>query len=247
MSMAIGYNINKAEEVVENIAAKYNDLGNYMGSEWPSVTKALHDNWVGDDEADFEKELANRINTLYRDARNLAVSCTETICNLGNAWIEFQSNNTLSGAKAESSAGWLTDKSVTTSSIKTYDAVSANPPSLNGDTDRGLTNENSAAAIMSVVGDYVEGIKAKTTELFSEVDSNIAFYGEQTSSINKYIESCGTAISEVSVAIKDLHEALETLAGTSYVNASSSVSEQVTEGISQVADSLSNLGDSRWV
>lgn len=247
MAMAIGYNINKAEEVVESIAAKYNALGNSIGDDWPSIIDSLHANWVGDDEADFEKKLAERINTLYSNSYTLAKSCVETICGLCNAWIEFQSKNTLDGSTAASTSGWFTDKEATAAKIKNLGTiVKADPPTLDGNTDRGLASDSSASSIKSTVESYVNGIKAKASELFSEVDSNSAFFGEQSSSINNYIEKCGNAIAEVSVAIKDLYDALDVLAGTSYTTASSDVSDQINSGASSVEEVSTNLGESRW-
>lgn len=246
MAMAIGYNIKKAEEVAENIAVKYNALGNSIADEWPSIVDALHANWVGEDEADFETKFAERINNLYFNSSTLAKSCVETIGALCNAWIEFQQKNTLEGS-TENNGGLSADVSTVLKTIGTLDKiVNADPPTLDKNTDRGLADVNSANTIKTKVADYVKAIKAKSSELFSEVDSNSAFFGDQASSVNNYIEKCGNAIAEVSVAIQDLHDALDKLAGINYTASVEEVSTQITKGASSVEEISTNLGNSRW-
>lgn len=246
MAMAIGYNIKKAEEVAENIADKYSALGNSIADEWPSIVDALHTNWVGEDEADFETKFAERVNTLYSNSSELAKSCIRTIGELCNAWIEFQQKNTLE-VSAANNGSLSADVDTALAKIGTQDKiVNADPPTLDNNTDRGLADVNSANTIKTKVADYVKAIKAKASELFSEVDSNSAFFGDQASSVNNYIEKCGNAIAEVSVAIKDLHNALDILAGTNYSDSVEQVSTQIDKGTSSVEEISTNLGDSRW-
>ena len=87
MAMAIGYNVKNAREVANNIKRAYNDLGRYTESEWNNIVRTLQREWIGVDEQDFEKKLAERICTLYVDAHNVANGAINTISNLANAWI----------------------------------------------------------------------------------------------------------------------------------------------------------------
>ena len=96
--MNIGYNVNKAKELMENIARAYENMGIYTKEQWEGVYRTLQSNWVGEDEQDFETKLAARICTLYVNAYNLAQSSLDTIVGLVNAWYQFQKKNTLDGS-----------------------------------------------------------------------------------------------------------------------------------------------------
>ena len=100
MAFAIGYNVKQANELMDNIAEAYKNLGIYTNEQWKGVVDALQANWVGEDEQDFEQKLAQRICNLYINASKLAEGCVNTIAGLSQAWYDFQSRNILDGESA---------------------------------------------------------------------------------------------------------------------------------------------------
>ena len=91
----IGYNVKRANELMESIAQAYKDLGIYTKEQWDGVLYILQGQWIGEDEQDFEKRLADRICTLYLNASELANNSIETIAGLAQAWHDFQQKNTI--------------------------------------------------------------------------------------------------------------------------------------------------------
>lgn len=250
--MHIGYNVNKANELMENIANAYENMGIYTQQQWEGVYKTLQSNWIGEDEQDFETKLAERICNLYVNAYNLAQSSIDTIDGLVTAWYQFQQKNTLSGESSSGNkGGWFgiggnkfgTDKP----SIKKDDKiVESHLVQLTNDTNRGLQAADSKAKIQTSVDTFVNQIKAQTATLFDEIQTNQAFFGEQTSTIKSYITKVGDAIAEVTIAIKDMYTALDQLVGTSYTTAETDISGQFDTASGNVEQSLNDLGSSRW-
>lgn len=248
----IGYNVNKANELMNNIAEAYKNMGIYTRDQWEGVYKTLQSNWVGEDEQDFETKLAQRICDLYINAYNLAQSSIDTIDGLITAWHEFQQKNTLSGGASAGKQGGIfgigankfgTDKPTISKNDK---IVEAHLVALDNSTDRGLQSSDSKTKIQSSIDTFVGQIKSKTNDLFDEIQTNQAFFGEQTTTIKNYITKVGDAIAEVTIAIKDMYTALDQLTGSSYTKATEDVSSQFTEANSKVDQSLNDLGQTRW-
>ena len=254
--MNIGYNVNKAKDLMENIARAYENMGIYTKEQWEGVYRTLQTHWVGEDEQDFETKLAARICNLYLNAYNLAQSSIDTIIGLVNAWHEFQKKNTLDGSasagnKGFGGLGWgilgANQFSIEAPQIrKIEDIVQPHLVSLTNDTNRGLKDASSKATIQTAVDTFVAQIKAQTAALFDEIQTNQAFFGEQTNTIKSYITKVGDAIAEVTIAIKDMYSALDQLVGTSYTSAQSDIQNQFTQASTSVEQSLTDLGSTRW-
>lgn len=243
MAFAIGYNVKQANELMDKVADAYKNLGIYTKDQWNAVTDVLQREWVGEDEQDFEKRLAERICTLYVNACELATSCVNTIGGLAQAWYEFQQKNTLSGEVAEGKGRFNVD----IPKIKMDDQIiKAKPKSISNNDDRGLREASSKTTIQTAVSDFVGEIKKKTEGLFGEIEANNAFFGDQTAGIKSYIDKVGYAIGEVTAAVKDMYTALDTLASSSYTTATSDISQQFTTASTNVENSLNDLGTSRW-
>lgn len=244
--MHIGYNVNKAKELMENIAKAYENMGIYTKDQWEGVYRTLQTNWVGEDEQDFETKLAERICNLYVNAYNLAQSSIDTIDGLVTAWHQFQQKNTLSGEGSFSGFGsnkFGIDKPV----IKKDDKiVEPHLVQLDNNTSRGLKDASSKTNIQTAIDTFVGQIKSQTATLFDEIQTNQAFFGEQTSTIKTYIAKVGDAIAEVTIAIKDMYSALDQLVGTSYASAQSDIQSQFDQAGGSVEQSLTDLGSSRW-
>lgn len=258
MAFAIGYKVSKTNELMEKIKTSYEDMKLYITDGWDNVISTLHDHWVGEDEQDFEMKLAERICNLYENAYNLAQGSLDTIEGLAISWNNFQKNNTLDGSTSAGFGGsglggflgigqagnsFGIEKPVITHENQ---VVRAKLITISDDDDRGLQQLNSASAIQEAVGGFVNSVKEKTNNLFNEIQTNEAFFGDQTTTIKNYIEKTGDAIAEVTVALKDMHTALETLAGSSYNRASEDVISQFNDAQSKMDQSLNDLGNSRW-
>ena len=243
MAFAIGYNINQANQLMDNVSEAYKNLGIYTKDQWEPVVNTLQQEWVGEDEQDFEKRLAERICNLYVNSYSLVENCINTIAGLAQSWIDFQEKNTLSGEAAEGKS----KNKIDIPKIKREDQiVKSKPKSIGSDEDRGLRDASSKTNIQGAVERFVNEIKNKTNGLFTEIESNTSFFGEQTTAIKAYVEKVGVAVGEVTVAVKDMYDALENLANSSYSTASADISQQFSQANTDVENSLNDLGSTRW-
>lgn len=241
--LEIGYNISQAKRLMEDIAKNYKDLQNNITSEWENVLKTLRQEWVGEDEESFAQEFSKRIKELYTNAHKLAKGACETIANLAVAWQKFQANNTLSGETVGNSAA----NTIEIPDIPYSDDVAPfEIIQFDEGTSKGLKSAGSAGTIQATVSDYANNIKTAAQNMFSEIQSSNAFFGDQTASIDAFVAAVGQSIGEVVVAVKDLYTALETLANSNYTSSVQSVTETMGENKTSVENSTDELGQSKW-
>lgn len=243
MAIAIGYNVSEANKLMDDVAKAYKDLGKAIEDEWDPIVKTMRDEWIGEDQQDFEKKLAQRLCDLYNNSYALADGCCETIVGLTQAWYDFQQSNTIDGSAAEGKGKFKPDKPNIT---KKDPVVKSTPKSIGANDDRGLKAESSAATIKTSVDTYVSNIKTKASTIFSDIESSKAFFGDQVTSINSYIQKVGEAIAEVVVAVKDMYDRIDALAGSQYTSSVEQVKTQFDQNATTVEGSLNDLGSSRW-
>ena len=246
MAFAVGFNISKGRELMENVAKQYNELQLYLGNEWETVYKGLQTEWVGEDEISFEKNFADRINQLNEDAYYLVRNTIFQINHLIESWVEFQSQNVIvGGAAPEVNYSQFIEGVPDVNFVNPV--VQAHPQQITADMDRGLVSESSRSKLEEVVTNFVSEVKAKTSGLFESIEVNQAFFGDQTASIKSYVEQVGKSVGEVSTSVKDLHDALEQLTGTNYQQATSEVNDILNKYTSDVENKVSETyAGKRW-
>lgn len=241
MALEIGYNVKKAEELMKSLEKSYKEIKVYTQDEWETLYKVMRDNWVGEDEQDFEQQFVRRICKLYVDAANLVKSAVETVGGLANVWIEFQNKNTITGEAAEGKVKGKVD----IPTIKPEDnIIKYKSFSISENTDRGLKTATSGAAIQKAMSTYVDTIKNKIANLFAEINASTAFFGNQTSSLDKYVEQTRASVTDVILAVKDMYENINVLANTSYSSAMESVTSQIDSASSSMSEATGNI--SKW-
>ena len=243
MAFAVGYNIGKAQQLTEDISSAYQELSTTISQKWDEVVTVLQNNWVGEDEQSFEATFAKKINTLYSNANTLTKSAIDAIEGLTQSWHTFQKTNVLEGGETVSSGSFSFTRAVIP---ENSELVALKQVDLSENTDRGLATESSAGNIKTSVEGYVQEVKSKAETLFDSIVTDSAFFGEQASSIKDFIKKTGDAVAEVSVAVKDLHEALDKVAGQNYTASTASVQETMQTGMTTLESNLTELGSSRW-
>lgn len=245
MATAVGYNIAKSKEVMEQIVNQYCDLIANMDDEFQGISATLQREWIGEDEQSFEQELAKRFDILQFEAYNLASNCVHTIGGLAQAWFNFQKMNVLEGGSyvGEATSGIEIPEipepmeGFFTANIITFDAS----------TDRGLASVSSATTIKDAISTAVNTVRKKINNICENVNVSGAFFGDQVSSINTYVEKVGIALGEVMTAIKDMYDQIDKLAGSQYnTTIQNQINEQFTQASSDLDSSLDSIGSSRW-
>lgn len=243
MAERTGYNIARIKELMTNIEQCYNNLGSTIQTGWENMSATLRREWVGEDEQDFETKLGERISSMFVNTYDLANNSLTTIYDLAKAWYDFQNKNTLTGADAVGSVTFGLEPVTLTKNDKIINVVLT---TIGDDVDRGLVNGNSAEVIKQALVDYKASIQSKINEMIESVTVDTAFFGSQSYNIKWFVEQVGTAMGEVLSAIKDMHDALDVLANSSYTKASESVGGNIYNAGHTLNSSLNDLGESRW-
>ena len=55
----IGYNVDKINELMTNIAKNYKELGQKMSEGWSGISSTMESEWIGPDEVSYETALAD--------------------------------------------------------------------------------------------------------------------------------------------------------------------------------------------
>ena len=126
------------------------------------------------------------------------------------------------------------------------DIIIVKTEELELNTDRGLRNINSADIIQNEISEYVESIKKRIKTLFDSININSAFFGDQVSKLDEFIETIETALGEVLIAVKDLNDSLSKLAGTAYNSLQSSMLEKISSSNSNIDRVVSDLNENKW-
>lgn len=238
--LEIGYNVGKAKDLMESVKTQFESLKSTISDGWTDVQSTLHTEWIGQDEISFEAKFAERVNDLYKDAATLATNCCGVVADLVNGWSNFQANNILNDAQAG------TATTIEALTFSADEVISAQAEDIDESTDLGLKSSGSAETIQTSVSEYVSSIQTQAQNLFEEIKSNEAFFGDQTTTIDSYISSCGVAIGEVVTAVQDLHTALTELANSQYNKNVENITEAVTNEESNVNKIGDELGAAKW-
>ena len=251
----IGYNLYRAYNTMEEIAAKYNALGNYVSEEWPIIRNVLRNNWVGPDEQGYEQSLVNKISACYRNASVLAQNAVSVIRDYALRWVESQRTNVLSTGSTvvENYMGALTS---TSAYGRVKDGVIIKPidpvvkfdqiTKYDEEANFGLMSESSSIDIQTSIENYIIQIQAKTAEVFKDTSAALAFFGVQQQSVDSFIETVSTTVGIMATAIKDLHEALNQVAKANYQSMQTTGIEALAKSSASIEQSVEELGSSRW-
>lgn len=242
----IGYNIDKAGELIWNVKNRYKNLGSTIKDAWSPVQNKLHTEWVGPDELSFERVFAEKLCTSYVVANDFVKQVHDVIEAMINDWIEFQETNRLASdlnPSGNRSHSFATVPDADAEIVKAAD-LSFDDTSMN----MGLTSMNSASNIKASISEYVENIKTAVDGMLEPVEEEIksAFFGNQTTSIQKYIDACHNSMKTVLIAVNDMFTEVDKLAGSRYEAQSTDISQSLDSGVSSVEDAISALGNSRW-
>lgn len=250
--MYIGYNIDKINDLQEQIIEAGRSATKELISEFGTLKAVLRANWVGYDEQDFEKKMVGRINTLSLEIKKMVWSSVGVIRDLGYSWADFQDSNILK----ENSDATLGMAQQLKEKITNYDevadiiwnlSVTHEPLEFDSSTDFGLKATNSAETMAQAVRDFVSNVKSHVETFFDEVDSTHAFFGDQqTLGISGYIARVKEAVAEVQSAVHDYFESMKILAGTSYTKADEEVKTGFSETNLMVENVIEDLGSTRW-
>ena len=251
----IGYNLAKAYNMMEEIANKYIALGNYISEEWPSIKNALRINWVGPDEQGYEEILVKKIVDCYGKATLLAQNAINRIQAYALDWVEKQKANTMTtgSASAQDFLATILSSGVYKRIVEGIKLQPIDPiitfekiAQYAEDTNFGLMSDNSAMTVQSVIETFVQKVQQKTSNVFINIATDQAFFGEQKGAVRGFIESVSRTLGVVATAIKDLYEVLNQVAKTNYQNMQSQGMDALSRGASQIEQEVNELGSSRW-
>lgn len=259
MAMAVGYNVQKASDLMQALATKYAGLDQIIVSEYKKVSATLRENWVGEDEQHYEQYLANKFNYLYAQSGKLVEVAVQNIYATTLSWIEFQRENRFKasdGTDLVDSVGVqmyggssISDITAPAIDIKT-NIISYEGFTIPVDADRGLASTDSATTIQNAIGGAVQTIKDAVDAICGELKVSEAFFGDQLTSIEEYMTQVHKSVGEIITAVQDISTALNQMAGEQYTGAgdagmSGYVSGQMTTAAQDMSSTTSDYAG-KW-
>lgn len=246
----VGYNLKYAIDTMKTIESQFKNLGNYLSENWNSVVNVLRVNWVGIDEQGFEQKLSEKIKLCYKNSSDLTQQAINNVQKYANDWIEAQQKNVL---------GELNDLTPITNMpeyIELQEGITITPltdvaefkkiEQYDPGTNFGLMSSSSAAIIKAEITRYVQDIQKRTSNVFSEVPAILAFFGQQTITIQNFIYKVSQTIGILSTAIQDLYDALDLLAKSNYETAEGNLTTNLETVISDIEENIESLESSKW-
>lgn len=287
----IGFDLAKADKLVETIGKTWKKLILYQKDEWKDLRKILRNEWIGPDEQQFEQTFVTRIKELYELSGKTVANTAAAVLLHATTWANWQLQQNkleINGAEANSEdikAQFLTYVAQSTPTLSELSNVQNNVTSSSVPTIiecekeatdwldkytqtekmealveysfkpvnyesgfRGLKNGlQSAQTCRNAVKDFVDKVKQKTNDLFEDINTNKAFFGNQAEVVKKYITSAGDCVYLISSAVKDLDVALDKLAGTNYTaHEETAIADIQTAGTDMETTTTSAIANSKW-
>lgn len=243
--MYIGYNVNKINEVMQEVNAACVSFSSKVGGSFEAVKAVMRREWIGPDQQDFEEELIKRLNKLLENTKLLSINTNENIYNLGCAWADFQDKNTLDG-KSTGVGKQLKGALVKPNKLNVEQIVFSKI-TFDASQNLGLLNEGSISTLQNTLGTFVSDIKRDAKALFDQIDAQNAFFGAgQKNAVKGYLEKVGEAVGVIESSIKDFNEAMVKLTSGAYGTADSDVSSELTKLNSNIDNNLDSYNETRW-
>lgn len=208
----IGYNADEINNLINSLNASYRKLGETMAAGWDIVSSTLGTEWVGPDELTFEKELANRMCTLYYSCKDSVEGMIGNVRALGQAWQDFQNANLMKDVAVLNKVSFdLEAVSLPDYQIETF--VKPAERLFTSSMRMGVTNgEQSATNINKKVTEYVNKIGETVKAMYDTTSSASAFLGTSLSdAINNYLKKMATSFSQVTTQVSDMQTTLTAL------------------------------------
>lgn len=247
MAIGTGYNVKGARDLAAAVETSYTRYGQKISTEYQSLVSVLRSEWIGYDEQDFEAKLAQRICELYGKAYDLTKGTISDIETLINNWIRFQNKNRLTSQSGASvSVDTMQEITIDVNISRNDSIVQFSAITFSENDDLGLTSDNSYSNIKDAAETFKNNLKAQSKELFDAINPANAFFGDQTSKIKNYIEKVGESLEDITLAIKDLYDALDDLTKKSYKTQDNSQEDIAKDGAKALKDSSESVSN-RWV
>lgn len=120
---SIGYNPSEVKKLLNQIGTFMDNIKSSIVTNFVDLRTVLHEQWVGEDEQDYEKALINRINYLYVLACSRSQETANNVFLLRNSWHRFQKNNDVtSGEKGDSKIDSGAEFNYTAENVKIDDS-----------------------------------------------------------------------------------------------------------------------------
>jgi len=235
-----GFNPKVVQELANSIADTFNAVGKHISENWPTIPTVLQENWKGNDEQNFESQIAYRVRDLYNKSTDLVTVAANNMIIGGLSWEETQNTNRLTGA--EGSIETVTyNLEMPTINVEDLSSVKLRENSFAGE-DLAIT-DSTAPAIKAVIEDYVNTIKTKVMSIYESLDSNIetAFYGQQTTKIKAYIEAIAKTLADFNTYLADFYSKVDPLITGTYEARDTEIGEKFEGGKTDIESSTSSL------
>lgn len=183
MNSGVGYNISQVNELMGSMKNGVSTFKGSMQDSWPNLTQAFRNEWVGEDEAAFEKTLAEELGKMFLNCQNVINTAGQFIHNAADAWIQWQ-QQAASSLGGGGQIGGLEEFTPSDLTLEITPTEQSFDPSVN----RGLQSDSSESTLVGAIDQYVSEIKTSLQSIESTLQTGSSFIGaEQKQAIDGFI------------------------------------------------------------
>ena len=234
----ISYNLSAAKEVTEKMGSALGSIKNSMESEWPALVSTFQKNWVGEDEAAFEKVLAKTIFDTFENCQIVVNNASAFIIDAVNAFATFQSS--LAGSMQQGE-GYTIQTIDAPEKLNISVDIPVSSQTFDESTQRGLQSDGAAQELISAIESYAKSIKGKIEEEYGAIDLGTSFVGsEQRPAMEGFIHSLGESVGNLLSSVDSFIN--ETIPGLqkAYQQQQTQVTQDASDASSSIADEVSS-------
>lgn len=236
----IGYNQSQVVEVVENMKGALNSLKTAMQDNWPTMVSTFRTNWVGEDEAGFEKTFSDEIKKMYQNCDLVSITAIRFIVDAANNWAEWQSN-----VSTQFGGATVTQLEVEIPQEDTLD-ITVEEQTFGQDVDRGLTDAGAEQNLIAAIDDYVNNVKTSFDNVYGEIQTSAAFIGsEQAGAMDEFVHGLSESMKQVLTMVDSFKtETIPDLV-KAYASQQTQVATDAGTASSTINDSVSGIGNAQ--
>lgn len=236
--MGVGYNISQVNELMESMKAGATTFKSSMQESWGPLTQTFRNEWVGEDEAAFEKTFSEELGKMFLNCQNVINTAGQFIHNAADAWIQWQMQtaNSLGGG-----AGQISGLNEYTPSDLSLE-ITVSEQSFDPNTNRGLQSDGSESTLISAIDQYVEEIKNSLANIQSTLQTGTSFIGdEQKQAMEGFIGDVITSAQTVTKMVNGFKEETIPALVRGYQEQQSSTASATTEQKSSIESAVNEV------
>lgn len=233
-----GYTISDVNNLMNSLKTGVSTFKGSMQESWGPLTQSFRNEWVGEDEAAFEKTFANELGNMFLNCQNVINTAGQFIHNAADAWMQYQMQTASSLGGDGGQISGLDDFSPSDLSLEIVPTEQSFDPSVR----RGLQSDSSESTLVTAIDEYVNSVKNSLQNIQTTLETGNAFVGaEQKPAIDQFIGDVITSAQTVTKMVDGFKTETIPALVRGYQEQQSSTSSATTEQKSSIESAVNEV------